>query len=163
MVDKFRRAHDHSEHPRTYRRTKALVIVGVALLAASVSSVVLTVWVLLIAVPVLASLWLVLILSDAATRNPPALMARIMALAIIGVALLAAGVSSVMTLWISSFARFMLLEDLGLEGTTAAAAGRFTPVDRGLLISGGILAFLGAAALIAAAVLVARHRGRTAP
>ena len=93
------------------------------------------------------------------TRNTPARIARIRALVIIGVALLAAGVSSVMTLWTSSFARFMYIEDLGLEGTTAGVLAHITPVDRGLLISGGILALLGAAALIAAAVL-ARHRSR---
>lgn len=90
-------------------------------------------------------------------QNAPERIARIKALVIIGVALLAAGVSSVMTLWASSFARFMYIEDLGLEGTTAGALAHITPVDRGLLISGGILALLGAAALIAAAVL-ARHR-----
>ena len=70
---------------------------------------------------------------------------------------MAAGVSSVMTLWTSSFARFMYLEDLGM--TNAAAITRIAPVERGLLIFGGILALLGAGALIAAAVL-ARHRGR---
>jgi hypothetical protein len=85
-------------------------------------------------------------------------IARIRALVIVGVALLAAGVSSVVTLWCSSFAGFMYLEDLGLEGTSAAAITRVTPVDRGLLIFGGILALFGAA-LIAAAVL-ASHRGR---
>jgi hypothetical protein len=134
------------------------VITGVALLAVG-PSVVVTVWVLLVAVALLVTWWLVLNLLGGAAPNTHARSPRIMALAIIGVALLAAGVSSVMTLWISSFARFMLLEDLGLEGTAAAAAGRFTPVDRGLLMFGGILALLGAAALIAAAVLVARHRG----
>jgi len=92
-------------------------------------------------------------------QNAPERIARIRALVIIGVALLAAGVSSVVTLWASSFARFMYIEDLGLEGTTAGALAHITPVDRGLLISGGILALLGAAALIAAAVL-ARHRRR---
>ena len=94
------------------------------------------------------------------TRNTRTRIARIMALVIIGVALLAAGVSSVMTLWTSSFARFKYLEDLGLAGTTAATLAHITPVDRGLLIIGGILALLGAVALVAAAVL-ARHHGRT--
>lgn len=93
------------------------------------------------------------------SQNTPARIARIMALVIIGVALLAAGISAVMTLWISSFARFMYLEDLGLEGTAAAVVVRVTPVDRGLLMFGGILAVLGATAVIAAAVL-ARQRGR---
>jgi hypothetical protein len=89
------------------------------------------------------------------TQNTPARIARIRALVIIGVALLAAGVSSVVTLWCSSFARYMYIEDLGLD---AGALARITPVDRGLLISGGILALLGAAALIAA--VLARHRWR---
>ncbi len=92
-------------------------------------------------------------------QNTPARIARIRALVIVGVALLAAGVSSVVTLWCSSFARYMYIERLGLDGTRAAAIAYITPVDRGLLISGGILALLGAAALIAAAVL-ARHRWR---
>ncbi len=139
-------------------RNMVLVIIGVALLATSVLNVV-TLWVLLLAVPVLATMRLVLNLLDGAAQNAPAGIARIMVLSIIGVALLAAGVSFVMTLWSSSFARFMYIEDLGLEGTAAAAITRFTPVDRGLLISGGILAFLGAGALIAAAVL-ARHDRR---
>jgi hypothetical protein len=110
------------------------------------------------AVPLLATLWLVRNLLEGAAQNTPARIARITALVVIGVALLAAGVSSVMTLWTSSFARFMLLEDLELGGTTAAAITRDTPVDRGLLIFGGIMALLGAASLIAAAVL-ARQRG----
>ncbi len=143
--------------PARLVRIMALVIIGVALLATSVMNVV-TLWVLLLAVPLLATLWLVRNLFDGAAQDNPARIARIMALVIIGVALLAAGVSSVMTLWTSSFARFMYLEDLGLEGTTAAAITRFTPVDRGLLIFGGILALLGAAALIAA--VLARLRWR---
>jgi hypothetical protein len=92
-------------------------------------------------------------------QDAPARIARIRALAIVGVALLAAGVSSVVTLWCSSFARYMYIEDLGLDGTTAGALAHITPVDRGLLISGGILALLGAVALIVAAVQ-ARHRWR---
>ncbi len=64
------------------------------------------------------------------------------------------------TLWTSSFARFMYLEDLGLEGTTAGTLAHITPVDRGLLISGGILALLGAAALIAAVLAHLRWRAR---
>lgn len=145
--------------PARSARIVAFVIIGVALLAVAVSSVVVTLWVLLLAVPLLATLWLVRNLLAGAAKNTPARIARIMALVIIGVALLAAGVSSVVTLWSSSFARFMYLEDLGLEGTTAGDLADFTPVDRGLLISGGILALLGVATLTAAAVL-ARHRGR---
>jgi hypothetical protein len=135
------------------------VIIGVAFLAAGVPFVVGTLWVLLVAVAVLVTWWLVLNLLGGAAPNAHARSPRNMALAIIGVALLAAGVSSVMTLWSSSFARFMLLEDLGLEGTTAAAITRVTPVDRGLFMFGGVLAVLGAAFLIAVAVLVARQRG----
>lgn len=145
--------------PGRLARIMALAIIGVALLAVGVSSVVVTLWVLLMAVPLLATLWLVVNLLDGAAQNTPKRIARIMALVIVGVALLAAGVSSVMTLWTSSFARFMTLEDLGLEETTAGALAHITLVDRGLLISGGVLALLGAAALIAAAVL-ARHRRR---
>lgn len=124
-------------------------------------SVVVTFWVLVMAVPVLAALWLVRNLLAGAAQDNPTRVARIVALVIIGVALLAAGLSSVMTLWASSFARFMLIEDLGLEGTTAGTLAHVTPVDRGLLVVGGILAVLGAAALVAAAVL-GRHRGRAA-
>lgn len=145
--------------PARIARITAVVIIVVALLAASVSSGVVTVWVLLMAGPLLAALWLVRHLLEGAAQNTPARTARILALVIIGVALLAAGVSTVMTLWTSSFARFMLLEDLGLEGTTAAELTRYTPVDRGLLMFGGVQAVLGAAAIIAAAVL-ARHRWR---
>jgi len=139
-------------------RISVPVIVGVALLATSFLNVV-TLWVLLLAVPSLVTLRLVLNLLDGAAQDGPARVARIMTLVITGVALLATGVSSAMAVWTSSFARFMYLEDLGLEGTTAGAITRFTPVDRGLIIAGIILALLGAAALIAAAVL-ARHRRR---
>lgn len=137
-------------------RIVTFVIIGVALLAVVASSVVVTLWVLVLAVPLLATLWLVRNLSGGA-ENSPARIAPIMALVIIGVALLAAGLSSVMTVWASSFARFMYIEDLGLGGTTAGDLAHITPVDRGLVIAGGGLALLGAAALIAAAVL-ARHR-----
>ena len=135
-------------------RNVAVVIVGVAFLATSVVNVV-TFWVLLLAVPVLATLWLARNLVIGPGQNTPA-VERILALAIIGVALVVAGVSTAMTLWTSSFARFMYLEDLGLETTAAAVAGRFTPADRGLLVAGGILALLGAVALIAAGVLARR-------
>ena len=143
--------------PARTARIKALVIIGVALLAAAVSSGVVTFLVLLMAVPLLATLSLVRNLLNNAAQNTPERIARIMALVIIGIALLAAGLSSVMTLWTSSFARFMYLEDLGM--TSVAEITLNTPVDRGFLAFGGILALLGAAALIAAAVL-ARHRGR---
>jgi hypothetical protein len=95
-------------------------------------------------------------------QNTPGRIARLRALVIVGVALLAAGVSSVLTLWWSSFARFMYLEDLGLDGATAVAIVHITPVDRALMASGLILALLGAAALIAAAVQLRRrgHDGR---
>lgn len=131
------------------------VLIGIALVAAFVSSGLVTVGVLLMAVPLLAALWLVRNLLEGAGQNTPAI-ARSMALVIFGVALLAAGISSVMTLWTSSFARFMYLEDLGLETTAAAVAGRFAPADRGLLVAGGILALLGAVALVAAGVLARR-------
>ena len=135
------------------------VIIGVALLAAGIPFVAGTLWVLLVAVAVLVAWWLVLNLLSDAAPNAHARSPRIMALAIVGVALLAAGVSSVMTLWASAFARFMLLEDLGLDGATAAVVTRVTPVDRGLFMFGGILAIFGAAFLVAVAVLVARQRG----
>ncbi|HYN47729.1 MAG TPA: hypothetical protein VER83_02620 [Candidatus Nanopelagicales bacterium] len=92
------------------------------------------------------------------TENTPARTARIRALVMVGVALLAAGVSSLVTLWQSTFARYMYIEDLGLSEATVFATTRLTPVDRGIIISGGILALLGAAALIAAAVLARRRR-----
>lgn len=136
----------------------ALVIIGVALLATGIPFVGVTFWVLLLVVPLLATLRLVLNLLDGAAESTPAPVARVMALVISGVALLATGVSAVFTLWSSSLARFMLLEDLGLEGTTAAAVARVTPVDRGLFVSGGILAILGVAAVVAAAVLARQGR-----
>jgi multisubunit Na+/H+ antiporter MnhB subunit len=108
-------------------------------------------------VPVLATLWLVLNLLDGVAQDNPAPFARVVALVVIGVALLAAGVSSVMTLWSSSFARFMYFEDRGM--TQVAEIARDIPADRGLFFFGGILALIGVAALIAAAV-VARRRGR---
>lgn len=145
--------------PARVARISVPVIIGVALLAVGVPFVVGALWVLLIAVPSLVTLRLVLNLLDGAAQNGPARVARIMTLVITGVALLATGVSSAMAVWTSSFGRFMYLEDLGLAGTTAAAAARDTPVDRGLIIAGIIVALLGAAVLIAAAVLV-RHPWR---
>lgn len=148
---------------RRIARIVALVIVGIALVTAvtaGVSSVLVTLGVVLVGAALLVTLWLVLSLLDGGGHSTPARSPRIMALAIVGVALLAAGVSSVMTLWTSSFARFMVLEDLGLDGTTVGALAHVTPVDRGLLITGGFLALLGAAALIAAAL--AWHRSRAA-
>ena len=134
-------------------------IIAVALLVAGAPLVVATLWVLLVGLALLVTWWLVLNLLGGVVEKTPGPIARITALVIIGVALLAAGLSAVTTLWLSSFARFMYLEDLGLDGTAAAVVVRNTPVDRGLLAFGGILFLLGAAALIAAAVL-ARHRGR---
>jgi hypothetical protein len=55
------------------------LLIGVALLATSFLNVV-TVWVLLMAVPVLAALWLGRNLLDGAAQNTPARIARIMAL-----------------------------------------------------------------------------------
>jgi hypothetical protein len=148
--------------PARIARISVPVIVGVALLVAGVPFVVGALWVLLIAVPSLVMPRLVLSQLDAAAQDGPARVARVMTLVIVGVALLAAGVSSVLTLWWSSFARFMYLEDLGLDGATAVAVVRITPVDRALMASGVILAILGAAALVAAAVQSRRrgHGGR---
>lgn len=143
--------------PARIARIGVPVLIGIALVAAFVSSGLVTTWVLLMAVPLLAALWLARNLLEGAAQNAPARVARSMALVIIGVALLTAGVSSVMTLWTSSFARFMYLEDLGM--TSVAEITRITPVERGLLVLGGIVAVLGAATLVAAAVL-ARHRWR---
>ncbi len=70
------------------------VIIGVALLATSVPFALGTLWVLLVAMALLVTWWLVLNLLDGAAQSTPVLSPRIMALAIIGVALLAAGVSS---------------------------------------------------------------------
>ena len=141
-------------------RTSVPVMIGVALLASGVPFVVLALWVLLLAVPLLVTLRLVLSLLDGAAQSTPARSARIVVLAISGVALLATGVSSLLTLWSTDFARFMYLEDLGLDGTWVTITSRVTSVDRGILVFGGILAVIGAAALIAVAMLVARHRGR---
>lgn len=138
----------------------AVVIIGVAFTAAAISSVIVTLWVLVVAVPVLATLALVQnVLASATPRTRP--VARIVNLAIIGLALLAAGASSVMTVWTSSFGRFMYLEDLGVQGASGDFLANTTPVDRGLLVSGGVLMLLGAAALIAA--VLARLRSRVAP
>jgi len=139
-------------------RAMALVVLGVAILAAGVSSVFVSLWVLLMAVPLAASLLLVPNLLHGAAQDNPSRVARVTALLVLGIALLAAGLSSLVTLWTSSFARFMYLEDLGLEGTTAGALVHITPVDRGLLVSGGILTLVGAGTIIAA--LLARRRWR---
>ena len=85
--------------------------------------------------------------------------ARIRDLVIVGVALLAAGVSSLVTLWSVRFARYHYIEDLELDEAILFATTRITPTEQGILILGGILFLLGAATLIAAAVL-ARHRRR---
>jgi uncharacterized membrane protein HdeD (DUF308 family) len=148
--------------PARIARISVPVIIGVALLVAGVPYVVGALWVLLIAVPSLVTLRLVLSQLDAAAQDGPTRVARVMTLVTTGVALLAIGVSSAMAVWTSSFGRFMYLEDLGLAETTAAAAARDTPVDRALMASGLILALLGAAALIAAAVQSRRrgHGGR---
>ena len=138
-------------------RAMALVVLGVAILAAGVSSVFVSLWVLM-AVPLAASLLLVPNLLHGAAQDNPSRVARVTALLVLGIALLAAGLSSLVTLWTSSFARFMYLEDLGLEGTTAGALVHITPVDRGLLVSGGILTLVGAGTIIAA--LLARRRWR---
>ncbi len=93
------------------------------------------------------------------TQTAPAQAARIRALVVVGVALLAAGLYSIVTLLYSGLARYMYVEDLelGLDENTIFALTRITPTDRGILILGGILALLGIAALIAAAVR-GRHR-----
>jgi len=140
-------------------RVVAPVLIGAALLVAGVPFVVGTFWVLVIAVPALLGLRLVLNLLDGVAHDGAAGVGRLTALVITGVVLLATGVSSAMTVWTSVFGRFMYLEDLGLEGTAVAAVARVTPVDRGLLVFGVILALLGAAALIAA-VVQARRRQR---
>lgn len=88
------------------------------------------------------------------TQAAPARAARIRALVVVGVALLGAGLYSIVTLLYSVFARYMHVEDLdlGLDESTVFALTRITPTDRGILILGGILTVLGVAALIAAAV-----------
>jgi uncharacterized membrane protein HdeD (DUF308 family) len=102
------------------------------------------------------------------TQTAPAQAARIRALVVVGVALLAAGLYSVVTLLYSVFARYMYVEDLdlslslSLDENTVFALTRITPTDRGILILGGILALLGVAALIAAAVRGRRRRSRFA-
>lgn len=151
--------------PGRSARSMTLVIIGVAiavaiavgLLAAGAPLVVATPWVLLVGLALLVTWWLVLNLLGGVVEKTPGPIARITALVIIGVALLAAGLSAVTTLWLSSFVRFMYLEDLGM--TSVAEITRDTPVDRGLLILGGILAVLGATSVFAAAVL-ARQRWR---
>jgi len=86
-------------------------------------------------------------------QTAPARAARIQAL-VVGAALLTAGLYSIVTLLYSLFARYMYVEDLklGLEEDTVFLLTRITPVDRGILIFGGILALLGITALIAAIV-----------
>lgn len=148
--------------PITPARSRALLVVVVAivvtLLATAVSSVAVTLLVLLTVVPILAAIRLGLTVLDGGAENDARRLAPILALVIVGISLLAAGISSVVTLWVSSFARFMYLENLGLQGTTGAAITRVTPVDRGLLVFGGILALVGATLLVAAAVLARRLR-----
>ena len=73
-------------------------IIGVGLLAAGAPFVVGTLWVLLMGLALLVTWWLVLNLLGGVAEKTPGPIARIMALLIIGVALLAAGISAVMTL-----------------------------------------------------------------
>lgn len=96
------------------------------------------------------------------TRTAPAQAARIRALIVVGVALLTAGLYSIVTLLYSVLARYMYVEDLdlGLDENTVLVLTRITPTDRGILILGGLLALLGVAALIAAAVR-GRYRRRS--
>lgn len=93
------------------------------------------------------------------TQLATAQTARIRALIVVGVALVTAGLYSIVTLLYSVFARYMYVEDLdlGLDENTVFVLTRITPTDRGILILGGILALLGVAALITAAI-----RGRYA-
>lgn len=83
---------------------------------------------------------------------------RITTLLVVGAALLAAGAYSVVTTFGGLFARYMYVEDLelGLGEETIFAVTRITPFERGVIIVGVVLALLGIAALISAAV---RHRG----
>ena len=87
---------------------------------------------------------------------------RVRALVVVGVALLTSGLYSITTLLYSIFARYMHVEDLelDLDENTVFLLTRITPVDRGILILGGILAILGVASLVAAMVR-GRHRRRT--
>ncbi|GGH44683.1 hypothetical protein [Microbacterium album] len=96
-----------------------------------------------------------------ATQIATAQAARIRALVVVGVALLATGLYSVATLFFSIFARYMYVEDLdlGLDENTVFVLTRITPTDRGIVILGGILALLGVAALVAAAVRGRRRTG----
>lgn len=88
------------------------------------------------------------------SENLTAQASRVRALVLVGVALLAAGGYSAVTLLYSVFARYMYVEDLdlGLDENTIFLLTRITPTDRGILVLGGILSLLGVAALIAAAV-----------
>ena len=94
------------------------------------------------------------------TQLATAQKARIRALIVVGVALVTAGLYSIATLRSSAFARYMYIEDLdlGLDENTVFLLTRITPVDRGILILGGVLTLLGAAALISAAVRGRHHR-----
>ncbi|WP_454117957.1 hypothetical protein [Microbacterium lacticum] len=96
------------------------------------------------------------------TQLATAQTARIRALIVVGVALVTAGLYSTVTLLYSVFARYMYVEDLdlGLDENTVFVLTRITPTDRGILILGGILALLGVAALIAAAIR-GRYRRRS--
>ena len=69
-----------------------------------------------------------------------------------------AGVYSVMTTFYTLFARYMYVEDLelGLDENTLFAVTRVTPVERGIVIIGIVMALVGIAALVSAAI---RARG----
>lgn len=96
------------------------------------------------------------------TDTGRAMATRIQALVVVGVALTTAGLYSIVTLLYSILARYMHVEDLdlGLDESTMFAVTRMTSVDRGIIVIGGILMFLGAAALIAAAVRERLRRRR---
>ena len=89
-------------------------------------------------------------------------VARVRTLTLVGIALVVAGFSSIVTVLYSVFARYMYVEGLALELDENAIflLTRITPADRGILIVGGALVLLGATALIAA--FVRGRRGRRA-
>ena len=78
------------------------------------------------------------------TQLATAQTARIRALIVVGVALVTAGLYSIVTLLYSVFARYMYVEDLdlGLDENTVFVLTRITPTDRGILILGGALLLL---------------------
>ena len=93
-------------------------------------------------------------------QKTPSVSARISVLVVVGTSLLVAAAYSAFTIFYSTFARYMYVEDLdlNLDESTMHAVTRITPADKSLLIIAAVLGALGLIALISALIRWARSR-----